>query len=133
MQSRFENEYQDVLQNIEATIVGVYSAHPDLTDYQVDSALEALGRTYQREKIGGAAVRPKNALAIEVYNAVKMACDWRLGREQVVDEEEQPVAPEPITVDEIQACLKRIRKSVDMWNKESGTRGYLDYIRKFMV
>ena len=103
-----------------------------MTDYQVDAALEALGRSYQREKTGCEPVLPKNELAQAVYQAVKLTCDWRLGRERVVDEEGQPLNVEPLAVDEIQACLKRIRKSVSYWNKQSGTTGYLDYIKKFV-
>ena len=128
----FEEKHQDVLQNIEWSIAGVYQSQPQLTDYQVDAALEALGRTYQREKTGGQAVLPKNELAQAVFQAVRLTCDWRLGRQQVVDEEGQPLNVEALTVDEIQACLKRIRKSVSYWNKQSGTTGYLDYIKKFV-
>ncbi len=131
---RFEEEYQDVLQNIESAIVGVYRDHPDLADFQVDQALEALGRSYQREKTGGTGAPPKSALAQEVYRAVKVMCDWRLGRENVVDEEGQPMGvPEPLSVDEIQACLKRLRKSIETWSKHGGTQGYLNYIRQFII
>ncbi|NLG98209.1 MAG: hypothetical protein GX491_12680 [Chloroflexi bacterium] len=129
-----EEEYADVLQNIELAIVGVYKEKPELTDYNVESAITALGRTYQYEKTSGpdaVPVRPKGELANKVYDAVRAMCEWRLGRENLVDEEGQPMQVEPITIDEIQACLKRIRKSVNYWNKESGTRGYLDYISQF--
>lgn len=130
-----EEEYNDVLQNIEAVIVAVYKEKPELTDYNVDSALEALGRTYQREKTSkeSTPILPKNDLAKQVYQSVRMVCEWRLGHENVVDEEGQPMSSEPLTYDEIQACLKRIRKSITTWNKEGGTRGYLNYIRQFIV
>jgi hypothetical protein len=39
---------------------------------------------------------------------------------------------EPITVDEIQACLKRLRKSIETWSKHGGTQGYLNYIRQLI-
>ncbi len=128
-----EEEFQDVLQNIEAVIVAYYKDHPELTDYQVDAAYEALNRTYQREKIGGEPVLPKGSLAQDVYKSIKMTCDWRLGRENVVDEEGQPMGVEPLTIDEMQGCLKRLRKSLATWNKHGGTQGYLNYIRQFIV
>jgi hypothetical protein len=128
MEQPFEEKYQDVLQNIEMGIVTVYRDHRELTDYQVDSALEALGRTYLRNT----PILPKNELAKAVYQAMKSMCDWRLGGEAVVDEEDQPMNMDPLSVDEILACLKRLRKSVSMWNKQGGTRGYLDYISNFM-
>ncbi|RPJ43782.1 MAG: hypothetical protein EHM21_11045 [Chloroflexi bacterium] len=127
-----EEEYQDVLQNMEMAIVGVYRDHPELADFQVDQALEALGRSYQREKTGGQPVLPKSSLAQEVYQAVKVMCEWRLGRENIVDEEGQPMGIEPLTVDEIQACLKRLRRSIETWSKRGGTQGYLNYIRQFI-
>ncbi len=130
---KVEEEYQDVLQNIEMVIVAVYKEHPELNDYQVDTALEALGRTYQREKVGGEPVLPKGERALDVYNSVKMVCEWRLGRENVVDEEGQPMnIGEALSVDEIQLCLKRLRKSISTWSKHGGSQGYLNYVQQFV-
>lgn len=132
MADNFEEENLDILQNIEASIVGVFHEHPELTDYQVDSAMEALGRTYINEKRGGGPVLPKSDLSKEVYQAMKSMCDWRLGRESVVDEEGQPMTIEPVSIDLILTCLKKLRKSLSMWNKEAGTQGYLKYIKQFL-
>jgi hypothetical protein len=132
MAPKFEDEYLDILQNIESTIVGVFRENPELTDIQVDQALEALLRTYHREAIHGAPVLPKGEAARKVYEAVKMACDWRLGREMVVDEEQQPLTIEPVTIAEMEACLKHIRKSLHMWNKDFGSQGYLNYVKNFL-
>ncbi len=128
-----EPEHLDVLQNIEGAVVNFYRDHPDLTDYQVDAAYEALGRTYQREKVGGEPVLPKGERALDVYNSVKMVCEWRLGRENVVDEEGQPMnIGEALSVDEVQLCLKRLRKSISTWSKHGGSQGYLNYVRQFV-
>jgi hypothetical protein len=129
---RVEEEYEDVLQNIETAIVVLFKDHPELSDFHVDSALEALRRTYQREAISKEPVLPRPGLPREVYNSVKAVCDWRLGRENLVDEEGQPMSVEPLTVDEIQQCLKRLRKSIDTWTKNSGSQGYLKYISNFI-
>jgi hypothetical protein len=40
--------------------------------------------------------------------------------------------PKPITADEIVACLKRIRKSVQRWTKEGGRRGYLTFVEGYV-
>lgn len=143
--SSVEDKYLDVLQNMEYSIVGVYYDHPDLSDFQVDQALELLGRAYLSEKGGKSAPHgksapqgkpvpiPRSELAQKVYEALKHVCDWRLGREQIVDEEGQPLdIIEPLTIDEVLICLKRIRKSVSLWNKEGGSQGYLNYIRHFL-
>ena len=128
----FLEQYMEVMQNLEAVIVGIYREKRELADYQVDGALEALGRTYAGELRGKAPVLPKSPLALEVYLALKGVCDWRMGRENLVDEEGQPMATdEALTRDEVLACLKRIRKSVAMWNKEGGSQGYLHYVSQF--
>ena len=33
---------------------------------------------------------------------------------------------------DILLCLERIRKSVKLWNEQSGRQGYLDYISEFL-
>jgi hypothetical protein len=70
-----------------------------------------------------------------LYLSVKHMCEWRLGRETIAKMEKQfqKRKPESISVEELIACLKRIRKSVEMWNKQSGRKGYLQYIDQFLV
>ena len=62
-------------------------------------------------------------------------CEWRLGREEFRlggwMRSDGP-QPEPVTLDVIVACLKRIRKSVQRWNKEGGRQGYLTFVGRFV-
>jgi hypothetical protein len=62
-------------------------------------------------------------------------CEWRLGREDIDKKERhlQTKKAKPISVEEIIACLKRIRKSVETWNKQGGRKGYLQYIDRFLM
>lgn len=39
---------------------------------------------------------------------------------------------DPISIEEMIACLKRVRKSVETWNKQGGRQGYLNYIENFI-
>lgn len=128
--SSFEDEYLDVLQNIEMGIVSVYRKHNELLDYDVDKVLNLLWKEYRNEQISKASSLPNlNPNAQLVYDSVKAMCEWRLGRmEMTVSDEFIRVKPEPISVDEILGCLKRIRKSVELWNKEGGRQGYLNFI-----
>jgi hypothetical protein len=126
----FEDQYLDVLQNIEMAIVSVYREHNDLLDYDVDKVLNLLWTEYRNAKQGSPMSVPKlSENAQLVYDRVKQMCEWRLGR---LDKEENQgwsrVKPEPITIDEIMDCLKRIRKSVALWNKQGGRQGYLYFI-----
>ena len=49
MAGRIEDEFLDVLQNIEAALVSVYKAHSEMTDYDAQAAVNALIRLYQAE------------------------------------------------------------------------------------
>jgi hypothetical protein len=132
----FEEEYQDVLQNIEFAIVNVYHRHANLVDYDVETVLAALIRLYQAEQSRRQFDPPSlNELRQELYEAVKSMCDWRLGRVELVGEGDKGGAPQPppLTVEEIVACLKRIRKSVQKWNKRGGQQGYLKFVEQFIM
>lgn len=130
--SSFEEEYLDVLQNIEMAIVSVYREHNDLLDYDVIRALETLWMEYRNEKQGRPVSVPDlNENTKMVYARVKDVCEFRLGRPSNVKIKGWFVfksKPTPISIDEIMACLKRILKSVDLWHKQGGRQGYLYFI-----
>jgi hypothetical protein len=142
--SDFEEKYMDVLQNIEFGIVSVYRQNAEMTDYDAQKAIETLIREYQAEQSNRSlpviAIKP---LVQETYDSVKAMCEWRLGRTQVETEDKKPffkqpskkpaeIPIEPKTVEEIILCLKRIRKSIEFWNRKGGRQGYLDFISEFV-
>ena len=132
--SGFEEEYEGVLQNIEFAIVSVYQHQPTLVDFDVENALDALIRTYQAQQLNREPPAVAlSALAQLVYSGAQSMCEWRIGRESpfALEGPTQIPAPEPITVNELIACLKRIRKSVRTWNKRGGRRGYLEFASQF--
>ena len=133
----FEQEYEDVLQNIEFAIVNTYRERPEeISDWSVEAALDALLRAYGAEHTGRT-LRPARLSEAEqtIYDRVKGMCEWRLGREQLLVENAPPAMPEiePKTLDEIVACLKRVRTSVKRWHKSGGRRGYLDFVSKYVL
>jgi len=132
---RFEKRYEDVLQNIEFGIIRVYREHPEMTDWDALDAVQALIRTYQAEVRGRQATPPVlHSLSQEAYDAVRTMCEWRLGRTEVVDKEGAPLdlAMQPVPLDEMVACLKRIRKSINFWRRNGGRQGYLTYVSHFI-
>jgi hypothetical protein len=132
--SNFEDEYLDVLQNIEFSIVSVYRRHPELIDYDVEQALRALLLEYQDQQRNRLAREPRlDALAQQVYEGVRQMCEWRLGRESLDTNNVIPATSSPLTLDEVVACLKRIRKSVQRWKKEDGRQGYLQFVDGFIA
>jgi hypothetical protein len=130
----FEEEYEDVLQNLEAGIMRAYRKQPEMTDYDVMQALEALRRHYIRE------VRKQDPVtfnlpesAQEIFDNVKMLSELRLGRAEMTTAKGKPVemGELAINVNEIIDCIKRIERSVQRWNKSGGRRGYLNFVAEF--
>jgi hypothetical protein len=130
-----EKDHLDVLQNIEFAIVSVHQRQPALVDFDVDAALSALMAYYQARAVDREA-RPVrlNERAQQVYEMVQTMCDWRLGDDMLLsaDMNSRGPRPEPVSVDVIVACLKRIRKSVEKWNKQGGRQGYLTFVEQFV-
>jgi hypothetical protein len=135
-QDSFEDQYMDVLQNLEFAIVQVARKHPDLTDWHAQSAVDALMDLYRAEAAGKEIDDPAeglNPLPRKVYGLVHTMAEMRLGRGEITTKEGEPVdiPIEPITVQEMYDCLKRIRKSIQTWSKRAGLKGYLRYIDDF--
>lgn len=132
----FEEQYMDVLQNLEFPIVQVAREHPELTDWHVQSAVEALMKLYKAEAAGDEVQDPPtrlDPLAEEVYDMVHAMADMRLGRGELINKDGETLELDfgDITVQEMYNCLKRIRKSIRRWTKVGGRKGYLRYIDEF--
>jgi hypothetical protein len=133
----FEDQYLDVLHNIESALAGAYREYEDMTDFETLNAVNALIRTYTaQQRRRSEPVLNLNPLEQTAYDAARAMCDWRLGSDSVKlqTEEGEPVELEiePLTVGEIIACLKRVRKSVQLWQKEGGRRGYFEFVNRFL-
>ncbi|MCP5100621.1 MAG: hypothetical protein GY943_34155 [Chloroflexi bacterium] len=131
----FEEKYNDTLRHMELSLVRVYRKHDELMDWQVLTAVNALLRTYTAEQ------RKRQPPAIDVFPPadeahaeLKIVCEGWLGRGPLVDEVGQltEAGNKALKVSEIVACLKRIRKSNEMWQKEGGRRGYYKFIDQFL-
>jgi len=135
MHDDIAEKYQDVLQNIEFAIVRAYEQDRSLLDLDIMDLLDAAIRRYGSEAQGR--VAPSLRLAGKVtpaYALVEKMCEWRLGRTSMGGEANTPevYVPNPLTVDELLACLKRVRKSAKFWNDEAGRQGYLQYVSQFV-
>lgn len=127
-------EYLDLLQNIESAVVSVYREQPDLTDFDVDKVYSTLIKQYRAEPLHKEAAKPAVGDSSKlVYERVAVICDWWLGRRSLNDQRGRPVPhPEAVGPETIIAGLKRLRKSLEMWNKQGGRQGYLEYISQFL-
>ena len=100
----------------------------DLRDLQVMRALDSLIEFYRAEFRGH---QPKQYNLPEqenlVFKRVKSLCEFRLGRESLGIKEPSPLG-KTLTVDEILACLRKIRKSAERWARRNGRQGYLQFV-----
>jgi hypothetical protein len=134
--ARVEDQYADVLQNIEFGIVATYRGHPEMSDYDVMRTLEALIDNYTAEKIGRS---PRDFGLSDVerllMDSVRVMCEWRLGRGSLPGgpASSRGTAPEPKSVDEIILCLRRILKSAKRWNRDGGKQGYLNFVIQYVM
>jgi hypothetical protein len=130
-----EDEHTDVLQNIEFGIMQVFRADRSLLDMDAKDAVAALIRHYRAEQeqrqppevhLGDKAQR--------IFDNVLPFCEWRMGRMgPSVPAELGPAPTAPKTIDEICACLRRIQKSIDFWNRSNGRQGYLSFVAQYVV
>ena len=121
----------DILQNLEFSIVSVWRAHPEMSDYTALRAYEAAFQTYRAEMRGHT---PKPAglsgLDAEAFEAVKAICEFRLGREPspIPGGESVP----PISLELLLDCLRELVRFVERHTKIDGRQGYLTFIDGFL-
>ncbi len=114
----FTQAYMGILQPLEAFVVHFYQANPNLHDHDILRVYENLLKLI-RAKITNFPL-PQNKLEgvpHEIYNA----------QSSFLVELEQNYS-----LEEIQACLKKLEKSVKFWNAKGGSRGYLNHISMYM-
>ncbi len=133
----FEEEYMGVLQNLEFALAQTYRQYDEMTDWEALNGVNGLIRTYTAEQRKRKPPNLKLSVPAQAaYDNVAAMCDWRLGRSDMVTDEGEPVnlseMMAPMTVSEIIACLKRIRKSIQLWQKEGGRRGYFEFVSQFL-
>ena len=136
MAEKIEEQYLDVLQNIEFALVSVYNQEPKLTDYGSLYAVETLIKVYTAELQGRTVALPQfQPHEQAAYDAVKSMCDWWLGRETLENAEDKGELKmdNPRTPEEIIACLKRIQRSIQGWQKRGGRRGYYEFVKQYIT
>ena len=129
----FEKQYAFALQSLEFAVVQVYRQNNELVDEQVDTALEWVYKTYRAEDRGRTLPDPLEGVPLETAEHLQATSEVLLGRAAVVGPDGEMIQSnrEPMTLDEVAKCLKRLRKSVRLWTKTGGRTGYLAYVDQF--
>lgn len=121
----------DVLQNLEFSIVEVWRAHPEMTDYTAHRAYEAAFQLYRAEQRGHPPKRPTlTGLDAAAFESLQAMCEFRLGRraDSFPDAGNIPAVP----VEQIVDYLRELARSVERHTKIDGRQGYLSFIDKFL-
>lgn len=121
----------DILQNLEFSVVEIWRAHREMSDYSALRAYEAAFQWYRAELRGHTPKEPAlKGLDASTFEALKAMCEFRLGRGEC------PVpGPElipPIKIELLVECLRELAKSVERHTKHGGRQGYLTFIDKFL-
>ena len=128
---KFEEQYLDVLQNIEVTIIEAYQENLELTDKDVEQVLKAIMSIYEDRNNLELIIKRVPSKLIPLFKQLKLHCDFRLGLSALddiyLDKEDW------ITKEEAVSCLQRIVCSLNTWTKKKGTRGYLNFIKRFIL
>ena len=66
-----------------------------------------------------------------VFRGTKSMCELRLGRQEQALPAHVSFEGDK-TVDDILACLRKIRRSVERWNSRGGQQGYLEFVRHYV-
>ena len=128
-----EEQYMDVLQNIEFAVTARFRENPELADYSVQRVYEALIGLYSDE-ITKRTPRQQNLSEAEwlLFKTVKDFCEWRLGRENSIPSDRNiEDLQSTVSLPEMITCLKRLVRSLQKWNRLHGRQGYLKYICQF--
>jgi hypothetical protein len=118
---KFEEKFENELREIESSIISVYRNNPELVDSQVERAVAAAIKLNNSIIKGN--TRPDHSLSsldLTVFEFIQEVVDTLLQSNNV------------ITVNDLVQCLKRVRKSVQKWNKRFGRQGYLDFVSKYV-
>jgi hypothetical protein len=119
---------EDVLKTIETVVVHVSRDQPAMTNYTAMRAYEAAITHYhaiaRQQQPKPASLTGPDLL---VYEAVRTACEARLGRPMSAESNAPALSHEDLV-----ACLRRLKKSVEFWTEQGGRRGYLDFIAQFI-
>lgn len=107
----------DIFQPLEGFVSSYYAEHPELHDHDILHVYEALLK-FIKAKITNFPLPQPNLKGVvnELYE------------DQILFLNEMQNS---YSLQEIQLCLKQLEKSVKLWNREHGSRGYLNYISMF--
>lgn len=122
----FEDQYLDVLQNIEWALLSLVKDHPELSDHDMLRIIGQALTYYKSQQRENPVIAQSKLTDIrqDIFERIRSMCEWRLGGLPPPDKQ---IACNAITIEELILCLKRIEKSIKFWTKQGGRKGYINF------
>ena len=129
---KIEEKYEDVLQNIEFSVVSFDRKFIPLKDEHCLKAYNFLKKKYIGEmrgwKLENAVI--EDPIVEELVSAIIPYSDLRLGKVEV---QEPSVVFKSIDYNAIIKCFERLSKSVNKWKTGKNSRRYIEFVSNFIV
>jgi hypothetical protein len=129
------DKHISIMQSLEMNLANHYSEQPQLTDYDVSDAFDALARHYKANLDNRTFTPNLKGRSKEVFELLQTITDVFVSNGQFPTNADGPLVPENMqsyTVEDVLACTKRLQSSLKLWTKEGGRQGYLNYISQFV-
>ncbi len=129
------DKHLSLLQTLEFNLANHYKEQPQLIDYDVSDAFNALVRHY-KAKLENRSFTPNlKGRSKEVFEMFQTVADIFVSNGQFPTTETDTFLPENMqsyTVEDVLSCFRRLQSSLKLWTKEGGRQGYLNYISQFV-
>ena len=132
--------WQPFMHTLETTVLRLWDEFPSLNDNDVEYVLEKLKEHYRKVSQGKSPEEPETsserhqALIDELLNAVDMREEIEGDSPFINNPDYAPTGrPIPNLAALYVMCISRLIKSVRMWRKERGPKGYLTFIRSHVI
>lgn len=115
--SEFAQKYIGILQPLESLVADFYRQYPAMHDHDILRVYETLLKHIKAKLTN---------FPLPLHNLKGISNDVYALQIAFLEEMESSYS-----LKEIQECLKTLEKSLKLWNREYGSRGYLTYISQF--
>jgi len=129
---------EPLLETIESATYQVHKTHPQLVDKEVEKTYTQLKEFFQKLAQGKELYEPtstlkaRQALIEALIDGIDLREEERLDEHLVNNPEYQPGGRPFANLEQVYAtAFNYLRKSVRLWHKEGGRKGYLNFIGGF--
>jgi hypothetical protein len=130
------DKHLSLMQSLELNLTNYYNEQPQLIDFDVSDAFNALVRHY-KAKLENRSFTPNlKGRSKEVFEMLQAIGDAFVSSGLYPGEDNPDSLAlkdmESYTLEDVLSCFKRLQSSLKLWTKEGGRQGYLNYISQFV-